>query len=385
MTFMRFRTILGNMRVIHAVAAITIIVSMISCSSGSSRSRETSPQNSRTDGQASNSGNRRSGPAVPASQKNSMVTLDPVSLRKAISQRRFAEVEQACTGIRSSKDPKVWFYCGSASAHLGHDQKAETLFRRALQMGARFPEVYVSLTYILTKSGRIREAMALLDEALRRFPKYPDLWYNKGAAAERLGDRQAALSHYSQAILLNKNHGQAILARGELLFLMKRYREAQTDFERLLGVPGFADTAREHLAFLMLRTGHADKAWNHVKMIKKQTKRSWRIGTTALMALGRFKEAAKFLEPALSQYPNDIHLRLQYAAVMLRIDPARSLDILKDRKEPAAVFMRCQALFATGKQNDSVQCFRDFVKTHPDHPLAKQAKKAISTIQGGTR
>jgi len=55
------------------------------------------------------------------------------------------------------------------------------------------PEVHNNLAAVLMRDGKSREAMAVLQPALRRFPDFVPLYVNGSLAAQRLGDEALSL------------------------------------------------------------------------------------------------------------------------------------------------------------------------------------------------
>lgn len=65
-------------------------------------------------------------------------------------------------------------------------------------------------TSALLESGRTAEALALLRQLVQQQPDLPDLWYNLGYAARRLGQPQLALAAYDRALECGISHPEEV-------------------------------------------------------------------------------------------------------------------------------------------------------------------------------
>ena len=76
-----------------------------------------------------------------------------------------------------------WLNLGNASADQDDLQSAETLYRTAIRLDAALPEAHTSLGYVLTMQGRLPEAIATCEAAIRLRPKSAQAHWNLAVAA----------------------------------------------------------------------------------------------------------------------------------------------------------------------------------------------------------
>ncbi|MCX7764934.1 MAG: tetratricopeptide repeat protein [Bacteroidia bacterium] len=86
----------------------------------------------------------------------------------------------------------------------------------------------------LAQEGKYSQALNLLERSKARDPDNPIVWYWIGYCHENLGQKEAALSAYNQALHKNPKLVQAWWGKGSVLFTEKQYEEAYKAFEELM-------------------------------------------------------------------------------------------------------------------------------------------------------
>lgn len=131
--------------------------------------------------------------------------------------------------------------------------EAESLYRRATVADPKYALAFFDLGNVLDELQRLPEAIAAYGTAIRLVPHYGDAHYNVALAYERVGDRRAALRHWTAYIKLDpigpwSNHARiqarkilereklAIVHRGSSVLHDSHLRRTRT-VPRLLSVP----------------------------------------------------------------------------------------------------------------------------------------------------
>lgn len=131
--------------------------------------------------------------------------------------------------------------------------EAESLYRRATVADPKYALAFFDLGNVLDELQRLPEAIAAYGTAIHLVPHYGDAHYNVALAYERVGDRRAALRHWTAYIKLDpigpwSNHARIqarkILER-EKLAIVHRGSSVRHDYQlrrtktvpRLLSVP----------------------------------------------------------------------------------------------------------------------------------------------------
>lgn len=93
---------------------------------------------------------------------------------------------------------------------------AETAYRRALALDPGFADAYLNLGALLCEGQRCAEAVALYDEALRRFPDEALFHFNRAVALEDEGRDSDALAGYDASLRLSPDLADAHYNAGRL-------------------------------------------------------------------------------------------------------------------------------------------------------------------------
>ena len=88
----------------------------------------------------------------------------------------------------------------------------------------------------LSRTGKPREALTILEMALRLRKHDPQVWFTKGVCLLKLGDREGALAAIAHAAELKPDMVQAWNNLGSILCQEGRFAEAEPYFDRGLAV-----------------------------------------------------------------------------------------------------------------------------------------------------
>jgi tetratricopeptide (TPR) repeat protein len=98
---------------------------------------------------------------------------------------------------------------GMAFGRLGKMSEARALFEQALRLVPDYAEAHCSLGVTLARMGDVPEAMEHWDQALHIRPDYPEAHYNLAAALEQAGRFRDAIGHYRQALRIKPDFTEA--------------------------------------------------------------------------------------------------------------------------------------------------------------------------------
>jgi superkiller protein 3 len=110
---------------------------------------------------------------------------------------------------------------------------AITCFRRSRTIIPKDARAHYNLGFALTRSGRLADALAPLQEAIKLNPAQPNAHFTLGAALFKQGRPDEAIAAYREAIRLKPDHfaahnilGRAFEQKGRLDEAIAAYREA---------------------------------------------------------------------------------------------------------------------------------------------------------------
>ena len=92
---------------------------------------------------------------------------------------------------------------------------------------------YFSVGYLLLQQGKLKDAIAACDEAIRLKRDLAEAYNNRGIAKGNLGRHEDAIVDYDQAIQLKSDHATAYYNRGIAKNELGRIDEARQDFEKV--------------------------------------------------------------------------------------------------------------------------------------------------------
>ncbi len=136
-------------------------------------------------------------------------------------------------------------YRGNALWKLGENDEAYQAFRLAIRNNPRRGNAYVSLAQILSDQGDTQLAVAILNDALKRFPHdngiLNQLGYLHGFF---MHDDELALDYYSRVLNNNPKDSHALHASGMLLLSVEEYKKGLKLLEKLLTIEPDNETVR---------------------------------------------------------------------------------------------------------------------------------------------
>ncbi len=279
---------------------------------------------------------------------------------------------------------------GAAWVQVGYWRNGETLFRRTLKVTTNNPIAHINLAQALHHDvlqsefkdrtaaiEKLDDAIAHYEEALRLDDRYATAHKNLAQALslryqlanESAGQRtlEVAIQHYSEGIRLEPEAATNDVAHfeiGNLLASLKRFREAEAEYERALElspdyaaarlnlgrvlaeqnrfseaiqqheksleiVPGWPDAIRElsrtHQQFgaALASQGKFDEAIVQFRQSLELTPSSARgdfLLARALSETGRFDEAVNHFELALEHRPDNADYHYEFALLLLKLE-----------------------------------------------------------------
>ncbi|UYQ94730.1 tetratricopeptide repeat protein [Chitinophaga horti] len=91
----------------------------------------------------------------------------------------------------------------------GQPQEAIKAYQEAILADPGYEEAYLAITDIFARSGKWKEAKHFANLTVRNKPNSARGYYNRGYAAEQLGDMAAAKADYQKALGFRKNFPEA--------------------------------------------------------------------------------------------------------------------------------------------------------------------------------
>lgn len=244
------------------------------------------------------------------------------------------------------RDAALIAHLAAACADAGRPEKAEQLFRQALELEPDLVEALYGLGFCTLGIDPL-SAFAYFDKAVRRAPRLPVLLEARGLAALALGRVEDAVRDFTTAIGLRPESVSAWINRGVAFASVGDNLGAESDFSEAVRLAPHNTTARGNLAAIYGR-------------------------------MQRFGESAEQLERIIERYPNNARHRVELAYLYRRIGQMdRAIAALEAAHalQPANtdVLMRMAMLYdLVGRRVEAAE-------------LAERAEKLDPALRGGAK
>jgi tetratricopeptide (TPR) repeat protein len=263
------------------------------------------------------------------------------------------------------QNPQCWLAENNLGALLtkqGRLAEAIALLEKSLRLEPLNPEAHYNLGLALSKSGRLQEAAASFETALRLMPEHAEAHNNLANLLAKQPGRQAeAIAHYEAALRLRPDYAEAhnnlaLLLAGE----PGRQAEAIAHYEAALRIkPDYAEAHNNLAGLLAADPGRQAEAVAHyeaaLRIRPDFAEAHNNLGLLLASVPGRQAEAIAHYEAALRLMPN---------SAVIHFNLARVLEEIPDRQGEAALH------------------YAAALKIDPD--LAP-AREALQRLQGGNR
>ncbi len=219
---------------------------------------------------------------------------------------------------------------GAATVRRNHDYRTElAIWEDTVIKQPGNARALASLGAIHLEAGRLEEARAALEEAVRVAPRSATVQNNLGNVWMKSGHWKAAAECFQQALVLKPDDPFALNNLGNALLQLGRSPEAITQFEAALRAkPDFAEP-RFNLANTLAQFGRFTDAAPHyaeLLRIRPEDAEAHSNYGDVLMSLGRGPEAITQFEAAVKLKPGSAELQNNLGAALARAGkPAEAL------------------------------------------------------------
>jgi tetratricopeptide (TPR) repeat protein len=216
-----------------------------------------------------------------------------------------------------------------------------TLYRAALEKNPGFWMGHGNLANILSKAGRLKDAIAHYEQALALNPEYFDAHNNLSVILTQIGRPEEAIEHSKQALLLNSNFAESRFNLGNAYNGAGQHEQAIKYYEQALRMkPNYPD------------------AMNNMGLV--------------LVEEGRFEEAIEYYRKALALRPDyaDAHYNLGLALAQTG-RPEEAIEHYTEALRIKSNFAEAHAnlglaLFQTSRIWEGINHYREALRLKPD-------------------
>lgn len=268
---------------------------------------------------------------------------------------------------------------GVVAIQSGQKDLAVDRISKAIAINDTVPTYHSNLGVALKDLGRLEEALAAYDAAVRLAPDYADAQFNRGLLLQSLGRPGDALAAYAAAVLSNPDFAEARYKQGLTLLGLGRFDEALAAFDAVRAVkPDLAELHfyRGNTLLELGRAGEALAAYDDALRLLPDFVEAHTNRATSLTMLNRLQEARAAFDEALRIRPDFAEALSnrgalfedlgQFEEALADYDAALRLD----PQHVQAHHNRGNVLLGFGRLKDAVSAYDEVLRLVPDHPGA---------------
>lgn len=165
--------------------------------------------------------------------------VDGKSAQRKIDADTLKGYKAQLTKLIDSKEQTAdaYYVRGVVSARLEDREGAVADFTKAIELNPKLGRAYW-YRGVLTFGGAPKDALADFDAAIANGESTASVYSNRGSAHQRLGDQEAALKDFNEALKQNPDIFPARVMRAATYLLLKDYKSALNDANIVLEMPG---------------------------------------------------------------------------------------------------------------------------------------------------
>jgi tetratricopeptide (TPR) repeat protein len=163
----------------------------------------------------------------------------------------------------TSNNSQIHNNLGNVLTKKGRLQEAISHYSKALEINPHYAAAHSNLGVALAGQGRLEDAITHYSAALRLRPQSPQTHNNLGVALYGLGDLPGAIENYTSAVHLKPDYAEAHNNLGNGLAQQGRLTEAEVHYGKALTIKPDYPEAHNNLGVALARQGKFNAAINH--------------------------------------------------------------------------------------------------------------------------
>jgi tetratricopeptide (TPR) repeat protein len=191
-----------------------------------------------------------------------------------------APLEEAA---RRMHDPSIDMQAAMASREAGRLEDAIALFERAIKRQPPFPAAFHVYGTLLAELNRYDEATIVLSRGLRLTPNAAELASLLGDVLANRNDHAGACAAYQQALTSAPHHIDALWGLARANEALGQFEQAADAFRRMLAIAPDEAAAQIGLAVCLLELGGREEAFALFRAASRRSDEMYRQSLTALV------------------------------------------------------------------------------------------------------
>lgn len=310
-------------------------------------------------------------------------------------QGKFKEIlrelkdEVADESIRAS----ILYLRGNAFFGLGMRRDAKASFEEAARLKPGDSQPKVGLAKILISDGKIPEARAQVEAALKANPKSVEALVIKGEMRRMKNDTEGALAAFDDALKINKTYVSALLGRAATLIDLNKDEAAQSDIQAVYSRMPNHPLASFLSALILAKkkdfVGAQEMLQRAGSALDDHLPSTYLRGAVNY-ALGHLEQAENELSRYVARVPDDVRARKMLGATLIRNrNYAGAVDKLKPlvdsgKADAQVLTLLGTAYMKTGRFAKGSELFERAAKAAPDVSSIRTQLALSRLVQGSS-
>ena len=209
-----------------------------------------------------------------------------------------------------TRNPQAWGAyngLGTAMMERGRVQEAVAAYQQAVRIEPGYPRAHYNLGNALVRMGRLGDAMAHWEEAARLKPDFVEAHYNLGVALMGWGRTQEAIEHLEQALRVRPDSAETHNSLGTALSQLGRMPDAVVHYEQALRIAPNTAEFHNNLGIALFRLGRMPDAvvqCERALQLKPDHAQAHYTLGVILTRMGRIQEAIGHYQEAVRLKPD---------------------------------------------------------------------------------
>ncbi len=225
-----------------------------------------------------------------------------------------------------TKNPGSWVAHDNLASVLGRNGKigeAIAHYEQALRLKPDYAEAHWHLGFVLLREGKISDAIGHYEQAMQLEPDRAEPHYNLAVALERAGETDEAIAQYEQALHIQRDYAEAHWNLGYALLHEGRISDAIEHYEQAAVIRPDLPQLHYYLALVLNDAGRTDEAITHFEQalgLKPDYVEAHCSLGDVLRDVGRIDDAIAHYEQALRIKPDSAEAHYGLALALQQQD-----------------------------------------------------------------
>lgn len=270
----------------------------------------------------------------------------PALSKTLLAQGRFQDLLNETQQESAKNAPDILTLRGDAYLALSKPDEARASFNAALKAKEDFANALLGLARLAMVQRDMDEATRLVEVAVTKNPRDPEVWVFKGDLMRTLHKMDLAVTAYSQALSINPNHFSAHVERAYIEIGTNKFDAAKDDIDgakkaipsslTILYLQGLLD-------FTQGKNSAALESLQKVLRVAPEHMPSILLSGAVEYKMGATQQAEQHLKKYLDKYPDNIYARKLLASTLIKNGQSQQAiailgSALKDTPNDAQLF-----------------------------------------------